>query len=111
MNNLFGKYSDSLASFNENLENKNKVAKFEADKYGIENKFRNASTRLSLKQFNEQNKAAKRDFTSKGLTQASDIYQNERNNEIMSKNLPNFLKYYDYDAQGNLILKSNKRTK
>lgn len=111
MNNLFGKYSDSLASFNENLENKNKVAKFEADKYGIENKFKNASTRLNLKQFNEQNKAAKRDFTSKGLTQASDIYQNERNNEIMSRNLPNFLKYYDYDENNNLILKSNKRTK
>lgn len=108
MNNLFNNYADSVSKFNENLENTNKVAKFEASKYNIENKFRNSQTRLGIKQFNEQNKAEKRNQISKSLTQASDIFQNERNNKIIGNNLPNFLKYWNYnEADGTFSLRTN----
>lgn len=106
MNNLFNTYADATSKFNENLENTNKVAKFEASKYNIENKFRNSQTKLGIKQFNEQNKAEKRNQVSKALTQGSDILQNERNNKIISNNLPNFLKYHYNDKDGTFSLKT-----
>lgn len=103
------KYSQNLATYNENLENKNKLLTFEASRSNQDNQRGNNQLKMGIDQFNEQNKAAKRNFVSTALTQGSDIIQNERNNDIMyNQVMPNLYKYYTTDKEGNLVPKYKK---
>ncbi len=98
------KYSQSLATYNENLENKNKLLTFEASRSNQENQRGNNQLKMGIDQFNEQNKAAKRNFTSTALTQGSDIIQNERNNKMINESIKSSGRYGYIGKDGRFIL-------
>lgn len=91
---LYDRYAEQLSKYNENLENQN---------VGIGNQFAqhnnqidqaNNQMRFGIDQFNEQNKAAKRNAMRGYVNDLNTIGQNERNNSLQKRWLqaayPNF---------------------
>ncbi|HNQ21430.1 MAG TPA: hypothetical protein PKI46_10250, partial [Bacteroidales bacterium] len=80
---LANRMFESLGKFNENLENTNKMGRFEAAKFNKGLQGQNAQMRLGVDTFNEQSRANRRNFGAKGIEQTSQLLQNERNNNLM----------------------------
>lgn len=91
----------NIAGTREHLGNLNKQGRFSAAGARTEGLFRNAATRLSVRDMNDRNKAAKQGFTSEGMKNLGQIgatgnYNNEFFNVLPQLfNNPQFLKYLE----------------
>lgn len=70
---------------------------------GIEGQ--NLNTAMQLAQFNEQNRAAKRNMLGQGLTDASQAYQFERFNKLSANAMGNIMQHYTVLPDGTMVPK------
>jgi len=101
-----GRYSDSLAAYNEALENKNRLGQSEIDRANKAIQQANFAQRMQIDQFNEQNRAARRNAIRQGVMNLAGTYYNQDASQMTKQGLS--AAYPDYVFPWNAKTKKTK---
>ena len=82
-----GRYFDSLAAYNEALENKNRLGQSEIDRANKAIQQANFAQRMQIDQFNEQNRAARRNAIRQGVMNLAGTYYNQDASQMTKQGL------------------------
>ena len=104
---LFNTAQKGFADEKYRVNQANLARKMQADQFNIGLEGQNLNTAMQIAQFNEQNKAAKRNMLGQGFSDLSSGYQFEKGNQMTGNALASMLQHFTLNPDGSLTPKTS----